>query len=132
MAKIKLTETERKIRFLKREMRIYSRTGNVQKIMDLADELVRVIREEKMPEPKAEVNYKELVHAPLDLCFYNTPMSVRLWNVLKSAEMKTLHEALVMLDNNPKDLLKYRNLGMGCLRELENLKQLLCEKPLEP
>lgn len=88
-----------------------------------SDERIMPVEEEVKPAPEVDENYlhmRKILKTPLT----DLDLSVRAFNCLKAAEVKTLGD---LVSYNIADLLKFRNFGKKSLSELE---ELVAEKGL--
>jgi DNA-directed RNA polymerase subunit alpha len=88
-----------------------------------SDERIMPVEEDVKPAPEVDENYlhmRKILKTPLT----DLDLSVRAFNCLKAAEVKTLGD---LVSYNIADLLKFRNFGKKSLSELE---ELVAEKGL--
>ncbi len=95
----------------------------VRHLMLFSDETIALRSEEADPKPEVDENFlamRKLLKTPLS----ELDLSVRAFNCLKAADIKTLGD---LVSYNIADLLKFRNFGKKSLTELE---ELVAEKNL--
>jgi DNA-directed RNA polymerase subunit alpha len=91
--------------------------------MLFTDERIMPVEEDVKPSPEVDENFlhmRKVLKTPLT----DLDLSVRAFNCLKAAEVKTLGD---LVSYNIADLLKFRNFGKKSLSELE---ELVAEKGL--
>ncbi|MCI4667936.1 MAG: DNA-directed RNA polymerase subunit alpha [Bacteroidia bacterium] len=89
----------------------------VRHLMLFSDETIALRSEEADPKPEVDENFlamRKLLKTPLS----ELDLSVRAFNCLKAADIKTLGD---LVSYNIADLLKFRNFGKKSLTELEEL-----------
>jgi DNA-directed RNA polymerase subunit alpha len=95
----------------------------IRHMMLFTDERIMPVEEDVKPSPEVDENFlhmRKVLKTPLT----DLDLSVRAFNCLKAAEVKTLGD---LVSYNIADLLKFRNFGKKSLSELE---ELVAEKGL--